>query len=64
MRFALPYGVDGDDNPEAATSAVVLLGSAGEGIVLSGNLLLAGRKGQQEQSQEQTHKTLPQEAVA
>ena len=52
MRFALPYGVDGDDNPEAATSsAVVLLGSACEGIVLSGNFLLTGRKGQQEQSQ-------------
>ena len=50
MRFALPYGVDGDDNPEAATcSAVVLLDSAGEGII-SGNFLLAGRKGQQEQS--------------
>ena len=51
MRFAFPYGVDGDNNPEAATSAVVWLGSAGEGIVISGNLLLAGRKGQQEQSQ-------------
>ena len=52
MRFALPYGVDGDDNSEATTcSAVVLLGSACEGIVLSGNFLLTGRKGQQEQSQ-------------
>ena len=43
MRFALPYGVDGDDNSESATSAVVLLGSAGEGIVIKGNLLLARR---------------------
>ncbi len=52
MRFALPYGVDGDGYTKFATSsAVVLLDSAGEGIVISGNFLLAGRKGQQEQSQ-------------
>ena len=50
MRFAFPYGVDGDGYTKSATSsAVVLLDSAGEGII-SGNFLLAGRKGQQEQS--------------
>lgn len=49
MRFALPYGVDGDGYTKAATcSAVVLLGSAGKGVIISGNFLLAGRKGQQE----------------
>jgi hypothetical protein len=47
MRFAFPYGVDGDGYTKSATcSAVVLLGSAGEGIVIRRNLLLA-RKAQE-----------------
>ena len=42
MRFALPYGVDGDGQTKATTcSAVVWLGTASDGIVINRNLLLA-----------------------